>query len=164
MKSAVILFSFLTSFCLAADAQRDPWVKFNIRIGGCHGVKPMTVTVIAKKSTLKSLLQKEGVHFDNCNYLLESPDQMVEGATPSSPPPSGGDDDKHVWVKDPGEFVELYRREKEAKKVTGEICVNTDGEVSFSVGTEEAKIGFSTNGKISIAAKSADGTTRSAEF
>jgi len=163
MKPAVLLVSLL-SFCMVAHAQVDSWVKFTIKIGGCHGVKPATVTVLARKSTLKSFMQKEGVHFDNCNYLLESPEQIIEGAASSPPPPGDPGDDKHVWVKDPGEFVELYKREKAAKNVTGEICVNTDREVSFTIGTEDAKIGISTNGKISLSAKSADGTTRSAEL
>ena len=149
---------------MVAHAQADTWVKFTIKIGGCHGVKPATVTVLARKSTLKNFMQKEDAHFDNCNYLLENPEQIIEGAASSALPPGDPGHDKHVWVNDPGEFVELYKREKVARHVTGEICVNTDGEVSFTIGTEDAKIGISTNGKISLSAKCADGTTRNAEL
>ena len=133
------------------------------RPGVCHDAQRADITVIARKSTLKTFMRKESLHFDNCNYLLESADQIVKGATPTDPP-SGDGDEKKVWVKDPADFVELYKREKNAKNVTGEICVNTDGEVSFSIGTDDARIGISTKGTISLSAKSSDGQTHTAEF
>jgi hypothetical protein len=163
MKPSIIIIAILAFYSLTANAQDDPWLKFTIKTGVCHGATPADITVIAKKSTLKSFMRKESVHFDNCSYILESPDEIIEGATSVDPPPGGGDD-KKIYVEDPGDFVELYKREKEANKVTSEVCVNSDGEVSFTIGTDDAKIGISSKGKITVSAKSKDGITHSAEF
>ncbi|HLY70061.1 MAG TPA: hypothetical protein VKR53_10065 [Puia sp.] len=107
----------------------------------CHGAKPTKITVVGRRGTSKKFTRNEGVKFDNCNYLLETADQIIETAKPCDPPPGDNDGDaSKVWVKDPAEFVELYRREKTGQHLSAEICVNTDGEVSFSIGTGDARI------------------------
>ncbi|HXB45810.1 MAG TPA: hypothetical protein VNV85_17205 [Puia sp.] len=143
-------------------AQDDPLLSFTIKTGICHGAKPSRITIVAKRSVLKKYMRQESPHFDNCNYLLESVDDILKEATPGSGGPGGDDGDK-IYVKDPAEFIDLYEESKKGK-VTGEICVSSDGKVSFSIGTDDARIEISTDGKISISAKSPSGITHSAEL
>jgi hypothetical protein len=112
---------------------------------------------------LNKFMRKESVHFDNCNYLLESADDILKSAKPIEPPPGTPEDDSPLWVKDPGEFLELYNIEKKAK-LSGEICIDSDGKVSFSIGTEDAQIEINSKGGFALSVKSPSGITHKAEF
>jgi hypothetical protein len=146
-----------------AFAQADTWLSFTIKAGVCHGEKPVNITVLARRSVLKQFVRKESIHFGTCSYNLESADQILSTATPADPPPGSNSNPDNIWVNDPGEFLELYKLEK-ANKVSGEICVDSEGKVTFTLGTEDARIGINTKGKFSISAASSEGQTHTVEF
>jgi hypothetical protein len=160
--SSILLFSRLVTF-----SQVGQLVTFTIKANVGGTAKPTEITIITTRGTLKNYMNREHLIFDNCNYALESTDDIIKDAKSIASSPAGGggsNDGENIKVSDPGEFVELYKREKAANHVTGEICVNSDGEVSFTIGTDNAKIGISTKGTISLSAKSPDGLTHTAEF
>jgi hypothetical protein len=112
MRLSILSFALLFAVTGNVSAQTDPWLSFTIDVGVCHGAKPMKIQVIGRESVLKKFMRKESVHFDNCNYLLESADGILKSAKPAEPPPGTPEDDSPIWVKDPGEFLELYNIEK----------------------------------------------------
>jgi hypothetical protein len=157
-----LLLNFFMLFALSAHSQSDEFIELTIKTGICHNAKEGVLTVRARREILKKFIQNEAPHLDNCNLLLESTDQIIEKGKVAPPPPDGEDKD-HVWVKDPGEFMDLYNRSHKGHG-KGEICVNSDGEVSFSLGTENGSLTISTNGKFSLSAKSPSGIEHKVEF
>lgn len=163
MRPPTLLAILLCLLGSTTSAQTDPWLTLTIKVGTCHGAKPMQITVLARQSMLKKFIQKESLHFDNCSYLLESPDDILKAAAPAKEPAGAGRDGDPIWVKDPGEFVELYKIEKKSNQST-EIYVDSDSKVSFSIGAEKGKIEINSKGGFSISAKSPSGITHSAEL
>jgi len=161
MNKLFIIFLLLVG--LDANSQTDEFVKLTIKTGGCHGVKAGEVTLYAKRSVLKKFIQKEAIHLDNCSYLLQSADDIVAKGKPVDNTTGGGDGGDHITVKDPGEFIELYKDSKKGQ-ATGELCIDSNGKVSFSIGTEEGSIEISSSGSFAISVKSPSGVTHKAEF
>jgi hypothetical protein len=55
-----------------------------------------------------------------------------------------------VIIDDGGEFVNVYKASQESSGCTAELCVNTKGEISFSLKCGDMKIDVSTSGDVSV--------------
>ena len=145
-------------------AQENNFISLVVRVGGCHGVPAENIEMIGKKATLKKFITKNELIFfkDNCSYLLESTDQIISTGTPVTGSPDGNNSDDFIYVKKTGDFIDLYKIAKR-NKTSGEVCVDSEGHISFTLGTENGSITFSTSGKFSISTSSG-GIKHSVEF
>jgi hypothetical protein len=56
-----------------------------------------------------------------------------------------------VMIDDGGEFINVYKAtHQDSSCLTGEICINTKGEISFSVKCDDTGITVSTSGEVSL--------------
>jgi hypothetical protein len=162
MRSILLVFLPLIFFGANVFSQADPWQIFTIKAGVCEGER-IDITLVARRSVLKQFIEKEIGHFGTCSSHFTPTDDFLKTASSAAEPPGGDGNRNEIWIKDPGQFIAMYKFEKKAK-VSSEICVDTDGKASFTVGTDDAKIGIDTKGKFSISAKTSDGITHTAEF
>lgn len=163
MKYFLLLSGSILLIAIKTFSQSGDCFSMFVKTGICHGAKPSVIKVTGKKETLLKFLRRADIT-NNCNYLLTSENDILKEA--KQVPCSDNIKDTKLLFEKPEEFIDFYKSVKRNKegKITSEICIDSDGTISFSIGNENGSIQFSTKGKISISCKSPDGIEHKAEL
>jgi hypothetical protein len=125
------------------------------------------VIITGTKDKLISFLRTDKL-FASCNYNLKSPDEILNDAKKvdcnSQSVQLKFEDAKDV-LQLSKDIKERYRNSGQSKIPEGisgsngaiEMCINSDGEISLSYGSEYGSIQVTSKGKFSISSKTTDG-------
>lgn len=159
MKNFLLL---IILFSLSLNAQEKKCYSITIENTGLKDSDIIWKSIKVKapqEKLIKFLRDGEWKHA--CNYILNSPQNILD----KSEEIPCIDDAIHIEFREPTEFVEFYKESKKNdSSVVSEICINSNGEVSFSLSNEFGSIQVNSKGNFTLSANGPNGLKREVKF
>jgi hypothetical protein len=162
MKYALIIL-ILTMSSTVVHAQQVPcYTAILTEVQGLKSAyKWGHIKVTAREAELLKFVRSN--RYIDCSALLNTADELKRKWKKNADCPPQGI--IKIELQEPADVLQFYNEVKAADPNTNaEVCINSEGNITISMGTGDGTISLSSNGKFSLAVKGPDGMEHKAEF
>jgi hypothetical protein len=119
------------------------------------------IKVTAREAELLKFVRSN--KYIDCNALFNTPEELKKKWDKNTDcPPMGM---IKIELQEPADVLQFYNEVKAVDpQKNGEVCINSEGNITISIGEGDSTISLSSNGKFSVAVKGPDGMEHKAEF
>lgn len=158
-KLLLLLLTFLT---IQTIAQEKKCYSIELKNTGLVNSKMIweSIKIRAPKDKLISFLRSsEWQH--SCNFILNSPENILKKSKEEN---FCNGEDIYIEFSDSSEFLEYYNEISKVESFESEICINSNGEISFSINNGLGGIQINSKGNVTLSAKTKKGLQKSVQF